>query len=179
MSKIKESVEAIIFAFGEGIRLEDIQNKLKADPVVINKAVNALNKEYKERSSAFFISLEGNIYRMRLRSDLVHLAEDSLRTDMKKGVLMTLSLIASKGKEAQSDLVKERGSIVYQHIKELVNRGLVSKYEENKRKMVKITPQFYDYFDVKANEFKELKNDVVEESKEKDGKEQEVEYVGN
>ncbi|MCL4399598.1 SMC-Scp complex subunit ScpB [Candidatus Parvarchaeota archaeon] len=177
MSKIKESIEAVIFAFGDGISREDIQKRLKADPVLIDRTVNLLNKEYAERKSAFFISTEGSLYRMRLRSDLVHLAEDNLKTDMKKGVLMTLSLIASKGKETQAKLVKERGSIVYQHIRELVDRGFITKYEEDGKKIVKLTPQFYDYFDVKSSEFKELKNEVLRQEEEKET--QEVEYVGN
>ena len=177
MSKIKEYVEALIFAFGDGISLEELEKRTRADPLIIKKALAELNKEYAERKGAFNIVTEGTFYRMRLRSDLASIAEDTLKTDLKKGVLMTLSLIAAKGKINQSELVKMRGSLSYQHVKELVSRGLVTKYTEGNRKVIKISPTFYDYFDVNNKELKEVTNEVKREL-EKEA-EQTVEYRPN
>ncbi len=174
MSKTKEYVEALIFAFGDGITIEELQKRTKADPLIIKKAVNDLNKEYAERKSAFTISTEGNVYRMRLRGDLIALAEDNLKTDMKKGVMMTLSMIAMQGKIKQADLVKSRGSLSYQHVKELVSRGLVTVYTEGNRKIVKLSPTFYDYFDINNKEFKEITQEVKEDVEKES--EQEVTY---
>lgn len=165
MSKIKEYVEALIFAFGDGITLEELQKRTKADPLIIKKAVNDLNKDYTERKGAFTISSEGNVYRMRLRPDLVSLAEDNLKTDMKRGIMMTLSVIATKGKIKQAELVKLRGSLSYQHIKELVLRGLVTTSIEDKHKVIKLSPTFYDYFDINSKEFKEITKEVQEDIK--------------
>jgi segregation and condensation protein B len=174
MSKIKEYVEALIFAFGDGITLEELQKRTRADSLIIKRAVNDLNKDYSSRKSAFMISSEGELYRMRLRSELVPLAEDSLRTDMKKGLMMTLSLIAMKGKIKQAELVKMRGSLSYQHIKELLSKGLITTAIEDKRKVIRLSPNFYDYFDINSKEFKEIigevKNDVEKQA------EQNVEY---
>ncbi len=177
MSKTKESVEALIFAFGDGISLDELEKKTRADPVIIKKSVAELNKEYTERKAAFNIVTEGTFYRMRLRSDLASIVEDTLKTDLKKGVLMTLSLIAAKGKINQSELVKLRGSLSYQHVKELVSRGLVTKYTEENRKVIKISPTFYDYFDVNSKELKEVTNEVKEELKKES--ERTVEYRPN
>jgi segregation and condensation protein B len=170
MSKIKEYVEALVFAFGDGIAIEEISKRTKADPLLITKAVKELNKIYSERKSAFIISEEGDLLRMRLRPDLIPLVEENLKTDMKKGVLMTLSVIASKGKIRQSDLIKQRGSISYQHVKELTSRGLVVAYEDDNRKMLKLSPTFFDYFDVDNKEFNDVKNEV------KDSIKQEMEH---
>jgi segregation and condensation protein B len=177
MVKINEYVEALIFSFGDGISLEEIVKRTKLDPIVVKKAVNDLNKIYSERKSAFYILTEGNLYRMRLRSDLLYLAQDNLRTDMSRGVLMTLSLIVLNGKIKQTDLVKKRGSISYQHVKELQSRGLVSTAVEDGKKVIKITPSFYDYFDVDKKEFKEIKETIKEEINKEDNKT--VEYKGN
>jgi segregation and condensation protein B len=177
MVKITEYVEALIFSFGDGISLEEIVKRTKSDPIIIKKAVNDLNKSYESRNSAFYILTEGNLYRMRLRSDLLHLVQDNLRTDMSKGVLMTLSLIVLNGKIPQSELVKKRGSISYQHVKELQSRGLVSAAIEDGKKIIRITPLFYDYFDVDKKEFKEIKETIQEEVKKEDDKT--IEYKGN
>jgi segregation and condensation protein B len=177
MVKINEYVEALVFSFGDGISLEEIVKRTKSDPIIIKKAVNDLNKSYEARKSAFFILTEGNLYRMRLRGELIHLVQDSLRTDMSRGVLMTLSLIVLNGKILQSELVKKRGSVSYQHVKELQSRGLVSSTIEEGKKVIRITPLFYDYFDVDKKEFKEIKETVQEEIKKEDNKT--VEYKGN
>ncbi len=175
MSKIKEYVEALVFAFGDGITVEELSKRTKADPLLITKAVRELNKVYTERKSAFEISEEGNLLRMRLRSDLIPLVEDNLKTDMKKGVLMTLSVIASKGKIRQSDLIKQRGSVSYKHVKELVSRGLVVAYEDDNKKMLKLSPTFFDYFDVNNREFNDVKNEVKDSVKQE--MEQHTEYA--
>ncbi len=165
MSKTKEYVEALIFAFGDGITLEEVSKRIKVDALLVKKAVKELNKTYAERKSAFTISEEGDLLRMRLRSDLIPLVEENLKTDMKKGVLMTLSFIASKGKVKQSELVKQRGSITYKHVKELVSRGLLLVYMDDGRKTLKLSPTFFDYFDVKNKEFDEIKKDVKDSLK--------------
>ena len=177
MAKINEYVEALIFSFGDGISLDELVRRTKSDPIIIKKAVDSLNKEYEERKSAFYILTEGNLYRMRLRSDLLHLVQDTLRTDLSRGVLMTLSLIVLSGKIRQSDLIKKRGSISYQHVKELQSRGLVSTAVEDGRKVIRITPSFYDYFDVEKKEFKEITDTLKEELKKEDN--QTVKYAGN
>ncbi|MCL5009770.1 MAG: SMC-Scp complex subunit ScpB [Candidatus Parvarchaeota archaeon] len=167
MSKTKEYIEALVFAFGDGITIEELSKRIKVDPLLIRKAVRELNKSYADRKSAFSISEEGTMLRMKLRHDLIPLIEENLKTDMKKGVLMTLSVIASRGKIMQSDLVKQRGSVSYQHVKELVSRGLVTAYMDGNKKALKLSPSFFDYFDINNKEFnevkKEVKNSVEEE----------------
>ncbi len=177
MSRIKEYVEAVLFVSGEGITLDEIAKKTKSDPIIVKKAINELNKEYESRKSAFFIDNEGEIYRMRLRNDFNFLIQDNLRTDMKQGVLMTLSVIATHGKIKQSELVKLRGSIVYKHIKELLTRGFITVYKENNQKIIKLAQTFFDYFDVNKDDLKEINKKLEEEIKKSE--DQNVEYKGN
>lgn len=163
MSRTKEYVEALIFAFGDGISLDELKKKTKTNDIIVKKVVSDLNSEYRERKSAIEIVTEGSLYRMRLRPELIFLVEENLRTDLGKGVLMTLSLIALRGKITQKELIKTRGSIAYQHVKYLVSRGLITTQRDGNTKTIKISPLFYDYFDIKSTEFKELKEKVKEE----------------
>jgi chromosome segregation and condensation protein ScpB len=82
MTKITEYIEALIFSFGDGITLEELSKRTKVDPLIVKKAVASLNKSYEERKAAFYILTEGNLYRMRLRSDLLFLVNDTLKTDI-------------------------------------------------------------------------------------------------
>jgi chromosome segregation and condensation protein ScpB len=80
-----------------------------------------------------------------------------------------------KGKIKQAELIKMRGSLSYQHVKELVSRGLVTTSIEDNHKIIKLSPSFYDYFDVNSKEFKEVTNEVKEDVKKES--EQTVEYT--
>jgi len=165
MADIKDRVEALVFSYGDGISIEEIQKRLKADPLIIKRTIDKLNKEYEERKSAFYISSEGGKYIMRLRSDLIPVIKDTLKTDMKQGVLMTLSVISMNGKMKQSDLIKARGNVAYSHVKELVSRGLVEAYYIDHKKYLKLTDKFYNYFDVEKKEFKEITQELKEDTK--------------
>ncbi len=157
---LKRKIEALIFSFGEGISIDEIKRRTNADELIIKRIINKLNKEYDERESAFFIETEGNKYLMKLRPDLLSVIKDTVKIEMKKGTLMTLSVIALHDKMKQSDLIKMRGNIAYKHVKELIEKGLIEPYFADGKKHLKLTEAFFNYFDIEKNEFKELKQEL-------------------
>lgn len=172
---LKRKIEALIFSFGDGISLEEIKKRTNADELLIKRNIAKLNKEYDERKSAFFIENEGDKYLMKLRPDLLPVIKDTMKIEMKKGTLMTLSVIALHDKIAQADLIKARGNVAYQHVKELIQRGLIEPYFVDGRKHLKLTENFFNYFDIEKNEFKELKEELNENNEEEN---KVVEYKG-
>ena len=174
--KLKQKVEALLFAVGNGLPMNELEKRTKSDRILIEREINKLNKGYEENDTAFFIVKEGEIYRMRLRDELMPNLEDLLKTDMRDSLLMTLSLIALRRKMKESDLMKLRGSIAYQHVKELEKRGFVTTSHEGRHKFVRLSQQFYEYFDIKQDELKDIKDKIEEEEK---LKERSIEYTGN
>jgi segregation and condensation protein B len=71
-------------------------------------------------------------------------------TDLGVGILRTLAAIALKGPIPQPDLIELRGSGVYQHVPELVERGFVQKRRSSNGRTytLQVTDQFYQYFEV-------------------------------
>ncbi len=176
LPKLKQRVEALLFAVGSGLPMEELEKRTKSDRILIEREINKLNRAYEENESAFLIVKEGEIYRMRLRDELMPNIEDLLKTDMRDSLLMTLSIIALRRKIKESDLMKLRGSVAYQHVKELEKRGFVTTSHEGKFKFVRLSQQFYEYFDIKQDELKEIKDKIEEEEK---LKERSIEYTGN
>ena len=72
---------------------------------------------------------------------------------MKPGVLRTLSVIALKEPLRQTELIELRGSNAYEHVQELVEKGLISKTrDKNGRSFnLKTTPKFAEYFKLKGD----------------------------
>ena len=73
--------------------------------------------------------------------------------DLKPATLRTLSVIALKEPIRQTALIEMRGSGAYDHIKELVDKGLISKTrDKNGRSFnLKTTPKFREYFKLKGD----------------------------
>ncbi|MCW1294185.1 MAG: SMC-Scp complex subunit ScpB [Candidatus Parvarchaeota archaeon] len=174
--KLRQKVEALLFAVGNGLTVEELEKRTKSDRILIDREIKALNRGYERLGSAFFIVKEGEIYRMRLRDELMPNIENLLKTDMRDSLLMTLSVIALRRKMRESELMKARGSIAYQHVRELEKRGLVISSREGRYKFVRLSPQFYEYFDIKREELKDITEKIEEEEKLKG---RSIEYTGN
>lgn len=174
--KLRQKVEALLFAVGNGLPVEELERRTKSDRILIERETGRLNRGYDESGSAFFIVKEGEIYRMRLRDELMPNIEDLLKTDMRDSLLMTLSIIALRRKMRESELMKLRGSVAYQHVRELEKRGFITSFREGRFKFVRLSPQFYEYFDIKQEELKDIKEKIEEEEK---LKRKSIEYTGN
>ena len=95
----------------------------------------------------------------------------------------TLAVIAYKAPVLQAEIIHIRGNKAYDHIQQLKENGLIVSEPKGRSRLIKLTPQFYDYFDTAEPEvkkqFEELekklrsgddvseKSDVKEENTEK------------
>lgn len=76
--------------------------------------------------------------------------------DISEAQLRTLSLIAYNAPVKQSKLIDIRGNRAYRQIKDLEERGLVESSKEGRTKVLDITDQFLEYFEMDSlDEFKE------------------------
>lgn len=81
---------------------------------------------------------------------LDHVSHLAPHQDLNEGQLRTLSLIAYNSPVEQAELVEIRGNRAYQHVKELVNRGFVSKEKDGRTAILEVTDHFLDYFDLES-----------------------------
>ena len=83
---------------------------------------------------------------------LLDLIMDYASRDGALAVLRTLLVIALKEPIRQTELVKLR-SAAYEHVAELVEKGLVSKHKDKNGRSINIktTPKFAEYFKLKGD----------------------------
>ncbi|MDD5417695.1 MAG: SMC-Scp complex subunit ScpB [Candidatus Nanoarchaeia archaeon] len=159
MKKMKDMIEALLFAKTRGMTAEEIRKILKKKKEAVENNLKDLKGEYERRNSGIIIVSEGEKWRMRIRNDLVDYAVDLVPMEMKKSVLETLSVIAWRGPIKQSTVIKIRGNKAYEHIKMLLEEGFVEQEPFGKTYKLKVTPVFEDYFSKKK---KEIKKDLKE-----------------
>ncbi|MBP3924844.1 SMC-Scp complex subunit ScpB [bacterium] len=152
MEQLKSRVEAVLFITARAMQPDEIANILGVEVELVEQALLDLIMDYSVREGALEIDDESG-YIIQVKEDFTDLVELLCPVDLKPAVLRTLSVIALKEPIRQTDLKELRGSTAYDHVQELVEKGLVSKTrDKNGRSFnLKTTPKFAEYFKLKGD----------------------------
>lgn len=149
---LKGRIEAVLFLTGRAVELKEIAAILETDEQEVEDAMLSLIVDYSSRDGALEIDDE-NGYIIQVKDDYMDIVEKLCPVDISNAVLKTLTVIALKEPIRQADLKELRGSTAYDHVKELVDKGLISrKRDKNGHSFnLKTTPKFSEYFKIKGN----------------------------
>ena len=149
---LKAKIEAVLFVTGKAVDLKEIATILEADEQEVEDAMLSLIIDYSSRDGALEIDDE-NGYIIQVKDEYMDIVEKLCPIDISNAVLKTLLVIALKQPIRQSLLKDLRGSTAYDHVAELVEKGMVSrKKDSNGRSFnLKTTPKFAEYFKIKGN----------------------------
>ena len=150
MASLKSRIEAVLFTTAKVLQIEDIAQILETDDVeAVEEAMLDLIMDYATRDGALEIDDE-NGYILQVKDEHMDIVEKLCPVEISKPVLKTLTVIALKEPIRQS-VLKEYRSNAYEHIQELVEKGLVAKTrDKNGRSFnVSTTPKFAEYFKLK------------------------------
>ena len=149
---LKARIEAVLFVTGKAVQLKEIAEILEADELEVEDAMLSLIMDYSSRDGALEIDDE-NGYIIQVKDEYMDIVEKLCPIDISNAVLKTLLVIALKQPIRQSVLKELRGSTAYDHVAELVEKGMISrKKDANGRSYnLKTTPKFAEYFKIKGN----------------------------
>ena len=149
---LKSRIEAVLFVTGRAVDLKEIAKILETDEQEVEDAMLALIVDYSSRDGALEIDDE-NGYIIQVKDEYMDIVEKLCPVDISNAVLKTLTIIALKEPIRQSELKELRGSTAYEHVQELVDKGLISrKKDKNGRSYnLKTTEKFAEYFKIKGN----------------------------
>ena len=151
MQQLKSRIEAVLFVTAKALTLEEIATYLDKEPEEVEQALLDLIMDYASRGGALEIDDE-NGYILQVREEYSDIVEKICPIDLKPAVLRTLLVIALKEPIRQTELVKLR-SAAYEHVAELVEKGLVAKHKDKNGRSINIktTPKFAEYFKLKGD----------------------------
>ena len=150
-------VEAALFSAGKPVSVEEIVALTFLSPDSIKQAIKELQKEYEGRDTVLEISKAGTKWAMQVRTMAAEPATKFAPPEIPKKLLKTLALIAYHQPMKQSELVDMIGTKVYEHVPDLVGRGLVKAREEGVTKILSTTSQFPEYFGLDASNQDEVR----------------------
>lgn len=155
-----QKVEAVLFAASRRMKLQEIVDLLESKENEIKKALATLKEKYQQQDTALTLLNDDDSWKISLKDEYLPFAEKLMpSTELPKPVIETLAIIAWKNPILQSDLVKLRSAVVYDHIADLEELKLITRSKKGRSYLVKVTDKFYDYFDVPQDKSEELFED--------------------
>lgn len=152
MEQLKTRIEAVLFTTAKALSPKEIGEILEVEEEKVEEALLELIMDYSSRDGALEIDDE-NGYILQVKEEHMDIVEKLCPVDLKPAVLRTLSVIALKEPIRQTELKDLRGSNVYEHVQELLDKGLISRNrDKNGRSFnLKTTPKFAEYFKLKGD----------------------------
>jgi segregation and condensation protein B len=150
---LKSKVEAVLFITARAAAPEEIAAILNESVDDVEEALLDLIMDYSSRDGALEIDDE-NGYIIQIRQEYMDIVEKLVPVELTPAILKTLSIIAIKEPVLQSELIDLRGSSAYEHIKELLIKGLITRRRDavSHSFRIKTTDKFAEYFKLKGDE---------------------------
>lgn len=142
---LKAKIEAALFLTDKPLRAQAIAKIVNDDVQVVRRVLLELIHDYEEHGSALEIA-QDNGYIIQVKDDYAQIVDEFLPMEMSSALVRTLSAIAIKQPVAQSDIIKIRGAGAYEHIRELLNRELITKREDGRSPLLATSKKFQEYF---------------------------------
>lgn len=156
MTELVRKLEALLFASGKKLNIEELMRFCNADKRSIKKALATLDEEHKSRDTSIMLIQEGESYKLNIKEEYIPIIQEIVtETELPKTVMETLAVIAFKHPILQADLIKIRTNKAYEHLKELEEAGFIARELFGRTKKIKLTQKFFDYFDLPPEKMKQ------------------------
>ena len=152
LSVLKSKIEAVLFTTAKALKVKEVAEVLGTEIEETEEALLELIMDYASRDGALEIDDEDG-YILQVKLEHMDIVEKLCPVELKPSVLKTLTVIALKEPIRQSYLKDLRGSNAYEHVQELVEKGLIAKNrDKNGRSFnLKTTQKFNEYFKLKGD----------------------------
>ncbi|MFX1482227.1 MAG: SMC-Scp complex subunit ScpB [Promethearchaeota archaeon] len=150
------TLEAALYVSGRALTLEELADIIGKSQSTAQKLLDELSFEYNQKGGALeVVVLPRDRYVMQLKPELTTRVGKLIPGGLLSfATLQTLVFIALKQPILQSDLVAQRGTHAYDHIRDLVDKKFVDAVPEGRTKLLTTTKLFADYFGLDSDRVK-------------------------
>lgn len=152
----EEIVEAALFLAGRFMSLQELVMYTGINPLTLKEVMQKIEAKHNS-SGALRIVSKGELFKMDIKEEHTWLTNKlaSGSTEFTKAEQETLAIIAYKQPINQSVIVRIRGNKAYDHIRKLIDVGLVNTKRVGHTLELKLNEDFYNYFSIKSKERQE------------------------
>ncbi|MFH1511351.1 MAG: SMC-Scp complex subunit ScpB [Candidatus Woesearchaeota archaeon] len=142
-------IESVLFSSGRKMNVEELSKLCRAPQDKVQEALQELKRHYDENEGSLMLMSEGDSWKLTVREKFLPLVQKIVtQTELPKGVIETLAVIAFKHPILQSDLVKIRTNKAYEHLAQLEEAGYIAREKHGRTRKIRLAQKFFDYFDL-------------------------------
>lgn len=130
IDEIKNTIEAILFAVGRVVSIEEIMAALDISKVDVGNAVNMLKDKYKENMGISLVEVADGIQLVTNKKYYNYVSkfvENNKKENLSASALEVLSIIAYNSKITKSEIESIRGTNSDSQVSKLIEYGLVEE----------------------------------------------------
>ena len=143
----RNQIEASLYVAGRPLTIEDLSTKLEISKKEVDELINEIAFDYLERSTALVINRVGESYQMALKPEYVEKVSKFAKGGaIAERYLRTLTIVALKQPILKSLVVKIRGSGAYEHVKYLLDQGLIIADKKGRSHELSTTDKYAEMF---------------------------------
>lgn len=144
-------IEGALYVAGKPLDIQTLGSVSKMRPEgKVREIARSIMERYKQSETSLeVLELQDGRFVMQLKPEYVNAVRKlATRKLLTPGPLKTLSFIALKQPVTQSYVVRVRGKLTYQYVKQLEDLELVSESKLGRTKVLRTTRVFSDYFNL-------------------------------
>jgi len=172
----REKAEAILFASGKLMKFEEIARVGRFRNLeLLKQTLLDLRDDYEQRNGPIKIENHEELWKMSVNERHAETVKKIVpTTELSRSITETLAVIAFKYPIMQSDLIKIRSNKGYEHLEELEKIGFISRQKYGRTRLIKLTPKFFEYFNLPEGKIKEQFKDFEQIAASLEKKEEEI-----
>lgn len=149
-----KNVEAILFAYGDWISVEEIKDALSANSIKqVENSLNELERKYDDSFSFSVVSDSLGRWKMSLKEEHEDIVTNLISgVEIPKNVLKVLSVIAYEQPVSKTRLSEILGRAVKQEVDYLYKAKFVDYEKKGIGRYYRVTKKFFDYFKIEDQE---------------------------
>ena len=157
----RNQIEAALYVAGKPLSIEVLSTKLEIGKKEVEELINELAFDYIDRSTALVIAQIGDRYQMQIKMEYTEkVSKFAEGGAIAERYLRTLTIIALKQPILKSLVIKLRGSGAYEHVKYLVDNGLIEAVKKGRSQELTTTEKYAEMFGLPKNR-EEMKRMMV------------------
>jgi len=140
-------IEASLYVAGSPLTIEELSTKLEIPKKKVEELINEIAFDYLERTTSLVVNQVGDRYQMALKSEYIEKVSKFAKGGaIAEKYLRTLTVIALKQPILKSLVIKIRGSGAYEHIKYLLDNGLILGVKKGRSQELTTTDKYAEMF---------------------------------
>jgi segregation and condensation protein B len=145
-----KKIEAALFISARYLTVSELVELTDINPLLLKELLEKLKELYEQRDSSINILNKDELWKMDIKQEYFDMINKIAtgKSEFTKAEQETLAIIAYKQPVKQSVIINIRGNKAYEHIKHLIDMGLVKNKRIGHTLELSLSESFYDYFHV-------------------------------